>query len=116
MFGKLDDRPLLWESQEHLRLDWLALWHNGSDEKGDCVVVYALWDLVTETLLDEGEDPATILGTMRELRDNVSPDIMPVFGLTEYHPAMKAHMSHSDPDEIEALLVKRVAARQNRSS
>ena len=80
------------------------------------MVVYALWDLVTETLLDEGEDPAAILGTMRELRDGASPDMMPVFGLTEYHPAMKAHTSHSDAEEIDALLVKRVAARQKQSS
>ena len=78
------------------------------------VVVYALWDLVTETLLVEGEDPATVLDTMRDLRASVSPDVMPVFGLTEYHPAMRAHMSYSDTGEIEAHLAKRVAARRKR--
>ena len=80
------------------------------------MVVYALWDLVTETLLEEGEDPAAILATMQNLRSSLNPDITPVFGLTEYHPAMKAHTSYSDTDEIETHLAKRIEARRKRSS
>lgn len=76
------------------------------------MVVYALWDLVTETLLDEGEDPGSILETMQELQANLSPDVMPVFGLTEYHPAMQSHSSMTGAEKIEALLQKRLAARQ----
>jgi hypothetical protein len=93
--------------------------HNGVSAwqawKDDRVVEYALWDLVTETLLDEGEDPARILETMQELRATISPDIVPVFGLTEYHPALQTHSSVSGEDAVLAHLEKRVAARRRRN-
>lgn len=78
------------------------------------VVVYALWDLATETVIDEGEDPARILAAIEECRTAFTPEIMPVFGLTEYHPALQTHSSISGEDAVVDHLRKRMASRQRR--
>ena len=78
------------------------------------MVVYALWDLGTETLLMEGEDPAPLLEGIAECRRDLPPDLIPVFGLTEYHPALQNHSSITGEDAVVAHLHKRLAGRQRR--
>lgn len=78
------------------------------------MVVYALWDLKTETLIDEAEDPNQILDAIEECRTGFAPEVMPVLGLTEYHPALQTHASITGEDTIVAHLEKRLASRQRR--
>lgn len=78
------------------------------------MVVYALWDLATETLIDEAEDPAQILEAIDECHAGITPEMMPVFGLTEYHPALQTHSSITGEDAVVAHLHKRLASRQRR--
>ena len=80
------------------------------------MAVYALWDLQTETLIDESEDPGQILEAIQQCRTAFTPEEMPVLGLTEYHPALQTHHSISGEDVVVAHLQKRLDARQRRAS
>ena len=80
------------------------------------MVVYALWNLQTEELIGETEDPQQVLDAIDAYRTAASAERLPVFGLTEYHPALQTHSSITGEESIETHLHKRIEARRRRQS
>ena len=80
------------------------------------MVVYALWNLQTEELIGETEDPQQVLEAIDTYRTAATAERMPVFGLTEFHPALQTHSSITGEEAITAHLHKRIEARRRRQS